>query len=65
MLQIRVFDVAGRLVAEPFHGRKAPGSWTTRWDATDAGGRSVPAGVYIVQVQMAGQSLVRRVVIAR
>lgn len=64
-LRIKVFDVAGRLVAEPFHGKRAPGAWTTRWDATDAGGRSVPAGVYIVQFQVADQSLVRRVVIAR
>jgi hypothetical protein len=64
-LRIKVFDVAGRLVAEPFHGKRGPGTWTTRWDAADAGGRSMPAGVYIVQLQMAGQSLVRRVVIAR
>jgi hypothetical protein len=65
VLRIKVFDVAGRLVVEPFNGKRAPGTWTTRWDATDAGGRYVPAGVYIVQLQMAGQSLVRRVVIAR
>ena len=62
---VKVFDVAGRLVAEPFKGRRAAGTWATRWDASDSGGRAVAAGVYIVQLQMAGQSLVRRVVLTR
>lgn len=64
-LRIKVYDVAGRLVAEPFRGQRAPGIWDTQWDATDSRGRAVPAGVYVVQLQMAGQSLVRRVVLAR
>ena len=65
MLRMRVFDVAGRLVAEPFFGGRAAGTWTAEWDAMDSSGRAVPAGVYIVQLQMAGQSLVRRVALTR
>jgi len=64
-LQIKVFDVAGRFMAAPYAGRRGVGIWTTRWDAADSKGKRVPAGVYIVQLQMAGQSLVRRVVLAR
>lgn len=65
LLQIRVFDVAGRLVAVPFSGARTAGTWATRWDGNKARGRPVPTGVYIVQLQMAGQSLVRRVVLTR
>lgn|SRR5262245_42337471 len=64
-LGIKVFDVAGRLVATPYFGMRAPGVWTTRWDGADSGGHALSSGVYIVQLQMAGQSLVRRVVLAR
>ena len=64
-VRVRVYDVKGRLTAELFSGTRAPGVWTTKWDAVDARGHAVPAGVYIVKVQMAGQSLVRRVVLTR
>ena len=64
-LRIKVFDVAGRLVAEPFKGHRQAGSWTTRWEATDARGHAVAAGVYILQLQMEGQSRVRRIVLTR
>jgi len=65
LLRVRVYDMAGRLVAEPFAGKREPGVWTTRWEGTSARGRAAAAGVYIVQLQMAGQSLVRRVVLTR
>ena len=62
-LRVRVFDVAGRMVAQPFKGKRMAGSSTTDWNARDSRGRAVPAGVYLVQLQMGGQSLVRRVVL--
>src|SRR5262245_53907216 len=65
LLQIRVFDVEGRLVSEPFSGKRTAGTWTTKWNAANSRGRSVPSGIYIVQIQMDGQSLVRRVVLTR
>jgi len=64
-LRVKIFDVAGRLVAQPFTGRREARTWTTQWDARDVKGRSVPAGVYLVQLQMGGQSFVRRFVLAR
>ena len=64
-LRVRIFDMAGRLVAEPFSGQRPPGRWTTHWDSTDGHGRVVAAGVYLVHLQMDGQSLTRRVVLAR
>jgi hypothetical protein len=65
VLRVRVFDVAGRLITEPFVGRRSAGTWTTHWNSTDSRGHAVAAGVYIVELQMAGQSLVRRVVLTR
>ena len=65
LLRARVFDIAGRLIAEPFYGVRAAGTWSTYWDGTGLKGFPVPVGIYIVHLQMAGQSLVRRVVIAR
>jgi flagellar hook assembly protein FlgD len=62
---VRIFDVAGRLMAQPFAGKRAAGTWTTQWDARDAKGRSVSTGVYLVQLHMGGQTLVRRVVLTR
>lgn len=64
-LRIRVFDVNGRLVAEPFRGRREPGTWTTVWNGRDIRGRTLAAGVYVVQLEMGGQSLVRRIVFIR
>ena len=64
-LRVKVFDVAGRIVSEPFDGHRTPGTWVTRWNGTASACLAVPAGVYIVQLQMAGQSLVRRLVLTR
>jgi len=63
-LRVRVFDVAGRQVAEPFDGARDAGVWTVDWDARGAGGQAAP-GVYIVQLAMRGQSLMRRIVLTR
>jgi hypothetical protein len=64
-LRVKIFDVAGRLMAQPFAGKRTAGTWTTQWDAKDLKGRSVSTGVYLVQLQMGGQSLVRRAVLTR
>jgi FlgD Ig-like domain len=64
-LRIRVFDLAGRLIATPFSGNRSVGIWSFQWDARDAHGAAVPAGVYVVQVETAHESLIRRIVLAR
>ena len=64
-LWVRVYDVAGRLMAEPFAGERLPGVWRTYWDATDSRGHAAAAGIYFVQLQMAGRSLARRLVLTR
>ncbi len=64
-VRLRVFDLAGRLVAEPFAGSQKAGVHSTRWDATSRDGRRVAPGVYLVQLQMGPKSVLRRVVLTR
>lgn len=60
----RIVDLRGRLVATVFEG-SATGSWQTAvWDGT-AAGRSMPAGIYTVQLAAGGQIQSRRVVLAK
>ena len=64
-LAVKIYDVAGRLVATPFGGTRPAGIWTNVWNGSGSRGAITPAGVYLVQIKMAGQSVVRRVVVAR
>ncbi len=48
---VRVFDVAGRLVADLFSGSLEPGRHEIRWDRR-SGDRAVPAGSYLVRVDV-------------
>ena len=64
-LQIKVYDVAGRLIAEPFSGTQNQGTGSAYWDGTTSAGRFVPTGIYFAQMQMDGHSLVRRIMLAR
>jgi flagellar hook assembly protein FlgD len=48
-LDIRVYDVRGRLVRLLAKGSRDPGRHVLSWDGTDAGGRAAGAGVYFVQ----------------
>ncbi|HMB70155.1 MAG TPA: FlgD immunoglobulin-like domain containing protein [bacterium] len=50
-VRISVHDVTGRLVRELVQEAQAPGSHSTRWDARDASGSRVPAGVYFVSLR--------------
>lgn len=60
----RIVDLRGRLVATVFEGA-ATGAWQTAvWDGT-AAGRSMPAGIYTVQLAADGQIQSRRVVLAK
>lgn len=63
-LRLRVYDVAGRLIAEPFRRTVAPGSLVVRWNGCSVGGRAA-AGVYLLCADFAGQSVVRRLILVR
>ena len=54
-VRVRVYDVAGRLVAEPLHKVMPAGSHRVLWRGRDRADRTVAAGVYFVQLQAGGQ----------
>jgi hypothetical protein len=64
-VRVRIYDAAGRFVAEPLNGTRKPGEWSILWNGTNAGGQDAAPGVYLVQIQAGWQSLVRRVVLTR
>lgn len=63
--RLRVYDVAGRLVAEPLRGRRVAGPLVLKWDLHARSGMVAPAGVYIAELRCGSQTAVRRFVVAR
>jgi len=63
-VELSIYDVQGRRVAEPLRGVVAPGYHTVRWGAhrgTDAPG----SGVYFARFAAAGRTFTRRFVLLR
>ncbi len=61
---LTVLDVAGRHVSRLVSGDQTPGTYQAAWDGT-AEGRSLPAGLYFARLSAAGNTSVRRLVLAR
>lgn len=54
-VRLEVWDAAGRLVAIPLAGTRAPGRHETVWDGRDLGGRRVAAGIYYHRLVVNGR----------
>ena len=54
-IEVRVFDVSGRLVRLLADRSFAPGKYSLTWDGADAEGRQVARGVYFTQVRYVGR----------
>jgi probable HAF family extracellular repeat protein len=63
--RIRVFDLRGREVASMVEADLPPGSHVARWDGRDAAGRAVPAGAYVVRVELGGEVVTGKLAIVR
>jgi len=64
-VRVDVFDVAGRLVEVLFEGVTGPDARTVGWDGSDARGRRVPSGVYLVRVSGSDGDLLQRMTVVR
>ncbi len=64
-IHLGVYDIAGRLVSVLRAGQAEPGTHVERWDGTDARGRRVAAGVYLVRLQARGASRAKKIVLIR
>ena len=63
--RVRVLDLSGRLVAELPPAIARRGYTRVFWDARSARGGALPPGVYLVEVDVHGQRLFRRVALTR
>ncbi len=62
-VRLEVFNILGQRVTTLVDGERAAGFHTARWDATDAAGRAVAAGVYFYRLKGGGVHLTRRMVL--
>jgi hypothetical protein len=65
VLELNVYDVAGRRVRELIGGERPAGRHTMSWDLRDGGGRRVGAGVYFVVFQATEYRRTEKVLILR
>jgi hypothetical protein len=67
-VDLKVYDVQGRLVKTLMDGRGAPlgpGVHNVNWDGTDDGGRRVASGVYFYKLEARDRVATRKMVILR
>jgi hypothetical protein len=64
-LRVRVLDLSGRRVTELPQTIAHSGTTRVFWDARGVGGEALPPGLYLVQADVGGQRLTRRVAITR
>ena len=63
--EVDVMDARGRRVRELFRGPLASGTNRLHWDACDATGAALPAGVYFVRARGAGSEARQKIVLMR
>lgn len=64
-VELRIYDVAGRLVRTLVDAPQPPGIYTVTWDGKSDGGSSVATGVYFYRLQWNGKSESKKMVLLR
>jgi hypothetical protein len=64
-VELRVYDLAGRLVAELVDGPRPPGKNVASWNGYGVRGVPAPAGVYFLRLAAVGKSSGLRIVVLR
>ena len=62
-VRLEVFNLLGQRVATLVEGEMAAGSYTAQWDARDASGYGVAAGVYVYRLTAGDATATRRMVL--
>ena len=62
-VRLEVFNLLGQWLATLVDGERPAGAHTAHWDATDATGRAVGAGVFIYRLTSGGHTVSRRMVL--
>ena len=61
--ELAIFDLNGRRVAELAGGEQSAGRHLLRWDAVDASGQKVAAGIYFARFRTPGLEHTARIVV--
>ena len=64
-VELRVFDVQGRLVRTLVDGQRAAGSNEVQWDGRDHDGRQLASGTYYARLVAAGRTSVKPLVLVK
>ncbi len=64
-VRLSLYDVGGRLVRSLVDGPQTPGAKSIAWDGRDDSGHTLPAGMYLVRMQAAGYTQMRKLVLTR
>ncbi len=64
-VDLRVYDVLGRLARQIIAGEQSAGWHEAAWDGRDAGGKPVTSGVYFMVLQAGEQKLTRKLMVAK
>lgn len=64
-VEVRIYDLSGRLINELPPGEYAYGSYVTVWNRKSAAGDEVPAGIYFYEAQKQNTKLAGKIVISR
>jgi hypothetical protein len=59
-VEVRIFDVSGRMVRSLDEGRLTAGRYEALWDGKDTGGRDVASGIYFYRLETAKYSATKR-----
>ena len=64
-VELAVYDLLGRKVAELLHETQGPGEYRIKWDGTDENGQPVSSGQYSCRMSIGQQVLVRSMTLLR
>jgi hypothetical protein len=62
-VSLQVFDPSGRVVRTLEAGRRAAGTYTTKWNGCDDAGRELARGIYFVRLDAGGERTVSKTVL--
>jgi len=65
MVELSIYDVAGRRVRSLVKGETPAGTYRMEWDARDDGGQALSAGIYFARLRTPEQALGKTIVIAK
>jgi hypothetical protein len=65
MVELAIYDVAGRRVRSLVKENTPAGTYRIEWDARDDGGQGVSAGVYFARLRTPAQAIGKTIVIAK